>query len=133
MCRARWAVTILYGIVADRSRKRRNSEGPNFDQRPKLGLIAQTPIIVEAPEVELIKDDAAWLGVPWDESASQRPLEAWAVAVATRRWAIKLQNNGAASERQHCGAGNGAKAGVAFPVVNWVGGTRNSRLAEPSS
>ena len=53
--------------------------------------VGQTFTILEALEIPVLEEDAKWLGVPWNESASQGPLEAWAVKLAFTKWATKLE------------------------------------------
>ena len=98
--RARWAVSIMYAVVADTKRaeeEEKKRATRRADQRPKLGLVSVKRLelprrwFVTLFKVPVLEEDAKWLGAPWKESASQGPLEAWAVKLAFRRWAHRLE------------------------------------------
>lgn len=78
--------------------------------------------IIEGLEIQLEEADAKWLGVPWNESASQGPLEAWAVKLAVRRWATRLENKGIVLRSDSVVAlAMTKRLSSPSPVVNWVG------------
>eukprot|EP00913_Durusdinium_trenchii_P011074 g10396.t1 len=78
--------------------------------------------IIEGLEIQLEEADAKWLGVPWNESASQGPLEAWAIKLAVRRWATRLENKSIVIRSDSVVAlAMARKLSSPSPVVNWVG------------
>ena len=100
LTRMRWAVSIMYGVVAAAERDARSGAEEqraakrSTDQRPKPDLVAVSRF--EFPRAWLVKlleqadkkEDADWLGVPWKEAASQsapRP------ARAIRFWKTRLR------------------------------------------
>ena len=68
--------------------------------------VGQTFTILEG--LEVLEEDAEWLGVQWKDSSSQGPLEAWAVKLAFRRWAMVAL---AMTKRLSSPS----------PVINWIG------------
>ena len=78
--------------------------------------------ILEGLEIPLEEADAKWLGVPWKESASQGPLEAWAVKLAVKRWANKLEGKSIVLRSDSVVAlAMTKRLSSPSPVVNWVG------------
>ena len=77
---------------------------------------------LEGLEIQLEEADAKWLGVPWNDSASQGPLEAWAVKLAVRRWAARLENKSIVLRSDSVVAlAMTQRLSSPSPVVNWVG------------
>ena len=181
--RTRWAVSIMYAVVADTKRAEedeRRRATKRADQRPKVGLVSvkrlelprrwcvalfkdpdklalrtepmeeklpdfaivtdaspqgigallatvdhnvgQTFTILEGLEIPVLEEDAKWLGVPWKESASQGPLEAWAVKLAFRRWTNRLEGKNVILRSDSVVALAMAKRLASpSPVINWLG------------
>ena len=70
----------------------------------------------------MLEEDAKWLGVPWKESASQGPLEAWAVKLAFKRWGAKLEGKSVVLRSDSVVAlAMTKRLSSPSPVVNWVG------------
>ena len=181
--RARWAVSIMYAVLADTKRsedEERKRAAHRADSRPKLGLISvkrldlprrwfitlfkdpdalalrtepmelkppdyaivtdaspqgmgailatidhnvgQNFTILEALEIPVLEEDAKWLGVEWNQSSSQGPLEAWAVKLAFKRWSAQLEGKSVVLRSDSVVALAMAKRlSSPSPVINWVG------------
>ena len=84
--------------------------------------VGQTFTILEALEIPVLEADATWLGVPWKESASQGPLEAWAVKLAFRRWAHRLEGKSVVLRSDSVVAlAMTKRLSSPSPVINWIG------------
>eukprot|EP00913_Durusdinium_trenchii_P018219 g17117.t1 len=106
-----------YAIVTDASPQGMGAILATVDHN-----VGQTFTILEALEIPVLEEDAKWLGVPWKESASQGPLEAWAVKLAFKRWGAKLEGKSVVLRSDSVVAlAMAKKLSSPSPVINWIG------------
>eukprot|EP00438_Fugacium_kawagutii_P032790 Skav211927 [mRNA] locus=scaffold1086:171492:172376:+ [translate_table: standard] len=88
-----------------------------------------TPIA--AMDSRVTEEDARWLGVPWNEAASQGALEAWAILLAVRMWSAKIKQYPGPvliKSDSTVALAMATKLSSPSPTVNWVGAELGLRL-----
>eukprot|EP00913_Durusdinium_trenchii_P021726 g20412.t1 len=106
-----------YAIVTDASPQGMGAILATIDHN-----VGQNFTILEALEIPVLEQDAKWLGVEWNQSSSQGPLEAWAVKLAFKRWSAQLEGKSVVLRSDSVVALAMAKRlSSPSPVINWVG------------